>query len=57
MAGTDASEGQALWHPGGAKEDSRLREGNRHLHLAYDDEEEDCLFGLGVRSPPRELQT
>ena len=38
MAGTDASEGQALWQPGGAKEDSRLREGNRHLHLAYDDE-------------------
>ena len=40
MAGTDASEGQALWQPGGA-EDSRLREGNRHLHLAYDDEEKE----------------
>ena len=39
MAGTDASEGQALWQPGGAEEDSRLREGNRHLHLAYDDKE------------------
>ena len=39
MAGTNASEGQALWQPGGAEEDSRLREGNRHLHLAYDDEE------------------
>ena len=39
MAGTDASEGQALWQSGGAEEDSRLREGNRHLHLAYDDEE------------------
>ena len=26
---------------GGAEEDSRLREGNRHLHLAYDDEEEE----------------
>ena len=38
MAGTDASEGQAVWQPGGAEEDSRLREGNRHLHLAYDDE-------------------
>ena len=23
------------------EEDSRLREGNRHLHLAYDEEEED----------------
>ena len=38
MAGTDASEGQAVWQPGGAEEDSRLREGNRHLHLAYDEE-------------------
>ena len=50
MAGTDVSEGQALWQPGGAEEDSRLREGNRHLHLtlAYDDEKEVyklvCLF-------------
>ena len=41
MAGSDASEGQAVWQPGGAEEDSRLREGNRHLHVAYDDEEED----------------
>ena len=41
MAGTDASEGQALWQPGGAEEDSRLREDNRHLHLAYDDEKEE----------------
>ena len=40
MAGTDATEGQAVWQPGGAEEDSRLREGNRHLHLAYDEEEE-----------------
>ena len=40
MAGSDASEGQAVWQPGGAEEDSRLREGNRHLHLAYDEEEE-----------------
>ena len=39
MARTDASEGQALWQPGGAEEDSRLHEGNRHLHLANDDEE------------------
>ena len=42
MAGTDTSEGQAVWQPGGAEEDSRLREGNRHVHLAYDEEEGDC---------------
>ena len=41
MAGTDASEGQALWQPGGVEEDSRLREGNRHLHLGYDDDDDD----------------
>ena len=46
MAGTDASEGQALWQPGGAEEDSRLREGNRHLHLAYDEEEEGWVDSL-----------
>ena len=40
MAGSDASEGQAVWKPGGAEEDSRLCEGNRHLHLAYDEEED-----------------
>ena len=40
MAGSDASEGQAVRQPGGAEEDSCLREGNRHLHLAYDEEEE-----------------
>ena len=44
MAGSDASEGQAVWQPGGAEEDSRLREGNRHLHLAYDEEEEVFLY-------------
>ena len=38
MAGSDASEGQAVWQPGGAEEDSRLREGNRHL--AYDKDED-----------------
>ena len=43
MAGTNASEGQAVWQPGGAEEDSRLREGNRHLRLAYDEEEEDSV--------------
>ena len=44
MAGSNASEGQAVWQPGGAEEDSRLREGNRHLHLAYDEEEEEVCF-------------
>ena len=48
MAGSDASEGQAVWQPGGAEEDSRLREGNRHLRLAYDEEEEEVdLFFSG----------
>ena len=46
MAGTNASEGQALWQPGGAEEDGRLREGNRHLHLVHEEEEEeDWLTG------------
>ena len=44
MAGSDASEGQAVWQPGGAEEDSRLREGNRHLHLAYDEERRRSLL-------------
>ena len=44
MAGTDASEGQALWQPGGAEEESRLREGNRHLHLVYNEEEEEEVY-------------
>ena len=44
MAGFDASEGQAVWQCGGAQEDSRLREGNRHLHLAYDEEEDSIIF-------------
>ena len=37
VAWTNATEGQALWQPGGAEEDSRLREDNKHLHLAYDE--------------------
>ena len=41
MAGTDVTEGQALWQPGRAEEDGRLLEGNMHLHLAYDEEEEE----------------
>ena len=60
MAGSDASEGQAVWQPGGAEEDSRLREGNRHLHLAYDDDEEEVTgmtrpgknpAASGIRTP------
>ena len=45
MARIDTSEGQALWQPGGAEEDSLFREGDRHLRLAYDDydEEEDTI--------------
>ena len=41
MAWTDITAGQALWQPGGAEEDSRLREDNRHLQLAYDDDDEE----------------
>ena len=40
MARAKTTEGQALWQPGGAKEDSRFREGNRHLRLAYEEEED-----------------
>ena len=47
MAGTDFSEGQAVWQLGGAEEDSRLREGNRHLHLAYEEEEEVDQLAVG----------
>ena len=58
MAGTDASEGQALWQPGEAEEDGRLREGNRHLHLAYEEEEEDDdrEFPITVRTELRNQQ-
>ena len=41
MARTNTTEGQALWQPGGAKEDSHFREGDRHLRLAYDDDDDD----------------
>ena len=39
MARTETTEGQALWQPGGAEEDSRFREGDRHLRLAYEEEQ------------------
>ena len=38
---TETTEGQALWQPGGAEEDNRFREGNRHFHLAYEADEEE----------------
>ena len=40
MARTNTTEGQVLWEPGGAEEDSHFREGDRHLRLAYNEEEE-----------------
>ena len=40
VARTSTAEGQALWQPGGAEENSRFPEGYMHLRLAYDDEEE-----------------
>ena len=40
VAWTNATERKALWQPGGAEEGSCLCEGNRHLHLAYDEEDE-----------------
>ena len=56
MAGSDASEGQAVCQPGGAEEDSRLREGNRHLHLAYDDEEEEKIIKAVIQMRKRERE-
>ena len=39
VARTKITEGQALWQPGGAKEDCRFCEGNGHLRLAYEEED------------------
>ena len=39
MARTDITDGQAVWQPGGAEEDSCFCEGDRHHSLAYDKEE------------------
>ena len=41
MARTNTTKSQAVWQPGGAKENSCFREGDRHLRLIYDDEEEE----------------
>ena len=47
MARTKTTERQALWQPGGAEEDSRFREGNRRLRVAYEEEEkEEVWFGF-----------
>ena len=37
MARTETTEGQALWQPGGAEEDSHFPEGNGHLRPAHDE--------------------
>ena len=41
MARTKTIEGQALWQPGGANEDSRFCEGNGYLRLVFKEEEEE----------------
>ena len=41
MARTNTTEGQGLRQPGGAEKDSRFREGDRLLCLAYADDEEE----------------
>ena len=41
MANTDTTDGQAEGQPGGAEENSYLREGNRLLCLVYDEEDDD----------------
>ena len=46
MSRTDTSEGQALWQPGGAEENSHFCEGDRCLHLAYTDKEEPHHFSV-----------
>ena len=52
MARTDTAEGQALWQPGGAGEDSHFRERDRHLHLAYEDEEVKCGVKVSTSAFP-----
>ena len=41
MDRTNTTKGQALWQPEGAEEDSRFREGEKRLRLAYKDDEEE----------------
>ena len=40
VARTETTEGQAVWQPGRAEEDSDFCEGDRRLGLVYDFEEE-----------------
>ena len=40
VAGTNTTEGQALWQPGGDEDDDHFREGDRYLRLVYDDDDE-----------------
>ena len=51
MARTKTTEGQALWQPGRAKEDSRFRGGNGHLRLAYEEEEEEDMLEIYHSGP------
>ena len=45
MARTNTTEGQALWQLGGAEEDSRFHDSDRHLCLAYNEEEQLSSIG------------
>ena len=55
MARTVTTEGQTVWQPGAAEEDSHFRGGGRYLHLAYNKEEEDhsnnprCTYRRGAK--------
>ena len=49
MARSNTTEGQALWQPGGAEEDSHC-EGDRHLRLEYDKEEEEARATYQISS-------
>ena len=60
MARTKTIEGQVLWQLGGAEEDSRLLESDRHLRLAYggddDDDDDDDEEAGGRLIPPSDLR-
>ena len=57
VARTDTTEGQAQCQPRGVEEDSRFREGDRHLHLAhmYNDDEEEEGSAHGAMSQLKKL--
>ena len=50
MDRTDITEGQAVWQPGGAEEDSCFCAGDSHLNLAYNDKGEEDNGNLPQRS-------